>query len=102
MTASTRYPSDVRERAVRTVFANIAKYDSQWAAMKATAGNFGCSVGTVRRWVRRAERDMGMTGLDQRRLKEMIRNGRGLRRTDEVLHKSSVHFVHATSPDDLD
>ena len=46
--------------------------------------------------------DMGMTGLDQRRLKEMIRNGRGLRRTDEVLHKSSVHFVHATSPDDLD
>ena len=38
-----RYPSEVRERAVRLVFEQQGGYDSQWEAIVNVAEKIGCS-----------------------------------------------------------
>ncbi len=57
MIHSKPYSSEVRDRAVHVVFEHQADYRSQWAAIGAMAGKFGCTPETLRSWMRRAERD---------------------------------------------
>ena len=99
MNRSTRYSPEIRERAVRMVFEHQAEYDSQWAAMNSIAGKIGCTAETLRKWVRRAERDQGlregMTSSDRDRLKELERENRELKRANEILRKASAFFAQA-------
>ncbi len=60
MNKSTRYSPEIRDRAVRMVFEHQAEYDSQWAAIGSIAQKIGCTAETLRKWVRRAERDQGL------------------------------------------
>jgi transposase len=56
----SKYPLELRERAVRMVAEVRPDYDSQWAAISAVAGKLGIgSAETLRTWVRRAEVDSG-------------------------------------------
>jgi len=59
MNRTRRYPPEVRERAVRLVFAHEREHSSQWAAICSIAEKIGCSAETLRNWVRQAERDAG-------------------------------------------
>jgi transposase len=43
MTSSTKYPPEVRERAVRMVFEHEPEYPSQWAAIRSVSSKFGRS-----------------------------------------------------------
>jgi len=43
MDKPTRYPQEVRERAVRMVFEHSPSYDSRWAAIKSISSKFGVS-----------------------------------------------------------
>ena len=99
MNRSTRYSPEIRERAVRMVFEHQAEYDSQWAAMNSIAGKIGCTAETLRKWVRRAERDQGlregMTSSDRDRLKALERESRELKRANEILRKASAFFAQA-------
>lgn len=56
----TRYPVEVRERAVRLVLEHRDEYETKWAAITSIAGKIGCSAETLRGWVRQAEVDGGM------------------------------------------
>jgi transposase-like protein len=94
-----RYAPEVRERAVRLVFAHRDEYDSEWAAIMSIAGKFGCSSETLRGWVRRAETDSGlragMTSSDRDELKGLRREVKELRRANEILRKASAYFAQA-------
>src|SRR6266545_2263161 len=57
MARGSRYPQEVRERAVRMVFEHQDEHASQWAAITSIAVKFGVSSETLRKWVRRAEVD---------------------------------------------
>ena len=99
MNKTTRYSPEVRERAVRMVFEHQAEYDSQWAALNSIAAKIGCTAETLRKWVRRAERDQGLreglTTSDRERLKVLERENRELKRANEILRKASAYFAQA-------
>ena len=99
MNRATRYSPEIRERAVRMVFEHQAEYDSQWAAMGSIAAKIGCTAETLRKWVRRAERDQGLreglTSSDRERLKALERENRELKRANEILRKASAFFAQA-------
>ena len=96
MDKRTRYPQEVRERAVRMVFEHTKEYSSQWAAIGSISGKLGMTPETLRRWVRQAERDEGLRpGLttDERlRMKELERENRELRRANEILKSAAAFF----------
>ena len=96
MNRSTRYPAEVRERAVRLVFEHEREYDSQWAAMVSIASKLGMTPETLRKWVRRAETDEGrrpgLSSQERERLKELERENRELRRANEILKAAATFF----------
>jgi len=99
MNKRTRYSPEVRERAVRLVFERQGEHESQWAAIGSIASKIGCTAETLRKWVRRAERDQGlragMTSSDRERLKGLERENRDLKRANEILRKASAYFAQA-------
>ena len=99
MNKSTRYSPEVRERAVRLVFEHQGEHASQWAAIGSIASKIGCTPETLRKWVRRAERDQGlrsgMTSSDREQIKALERENRELKRANEILRKASAYFAQA-------
>ena len=67
--------------------------------MNSIAGKVGCTAETLRKWVRRAERDQGLreglTTSDRERLKALERENRELKRANEILRKASAYFAQA-------
>lgn len=56
----SKYPNELRERAVRMVAEVRPQYPSKWAASTAVAGDVGDRTPeTLRTWIRRAEVDAG-------------------------------------------
>jgi transposase len=94
-----RYSQETRERAVRLVAEQGPDHTSEWAAISSIAAKVGCTAETLRKWVRQAERDSGKrSGLstDERsRMKELERENRELKRTNEILRKASAYFAQA-------
>ena len=99
MNTSKRYSPEVRERAVRMVLEQQTEHSSQWATIQSIASKLGCTSETLRRWVRQAERDLGirngMTSDDRERLKKLELENRELKRANEILRKASAFFAQA-------
>jgi transposase len=102
MTQRTRYPEEVRERAVRLVQEHAGEYPSQWAALTSIATKCGMTPETLRKWVRRAEVDSGsrpgLTTDERQRLKELERENRELRRANEILKSAASFFARELDP----
>jgi len=94
-----RYSPEVRERAVRLVREHESEYSSQWGAIESVAGKIGCAPETLRKWMRREERDRGeragMTSSERERLKALERENRELKRANEILRTASAYFAQA-------
>ena len=67
--------------------------------MESISAKIGCTPETLRKWVRRAERDLGTRGgqssSDRERLKELERDNRELKRANEILRKAAAFFAQA-------
>nr|WP_172398176.1 IS3 family transposase [Escherichia coli] len=97
MTKNTRFSPEVRQRAVRMVLESQGEYHSQWAAICSIAPKIGCTPETLRVWVRQHERDTGggdggLTTAERQRLKELERENRELRRSNDILRQTSAYF----------
>ncbi|ELH6914147.1 IS3 family transposase, partial [Escherichia coli] len=97
MTKNTRFSPEVRQRAVLMVLESQSEYDSQWATICSIAPKIGCTPETLRAWVRQHERDTGggdggLTTAERQRLKELERENRELRRSNDILRQASAYF----------
>src|ERR1700691_3820975 len=88
----TRYPVEVRQRAVRLVLEHRGEYETEWAAICSISAKMGCSAETLRGWVRRSEVDSGsrpgITTGEAERIKELERENKELRRANEMADSS--------------
>jgi transposase len=99
MAGRSRFPQEVRERAVRLVLDHGDEYGSQWEAIGSIAEKIGCSAEALRKWVRQTEVDSGrrggLTSDERARMKDLERENRELRRANEILRKASAYFAQA-------
>ena len=99
MGRQSKYPAEMRERAVRLVFEQQDTHESQYAAIVSVATKLGCTPETLRKWVRQEERNAGqrpgLTTTERDKLKELERENRELKRANEILRKASAYFAQA-------
>jgi transposase len=94
----SKYPEELRERAVRMVAEVRPEYDSQWAAIRAVCGMLGIGTPeTLRTWIRRDEVDAGkrpgVTSEIAAENKRLRREVAELRRANEILKAASAFFA---------
>ena len=98
MSRPSRYPAELRQRAVRMVAEVRPNYDSDWAAITAVAQKLGIGTAeTLRKWVRQADVDGGLrAGVstdESAELKRLRRENAELRRANEILKSASAFFA---------
>ena len=95
----SKYPQELRERAVRMVFEHAPEHPSQWATIRSVAAKRDCTTECLRRWGRQAERDAGqrpgLTTGEQQRIKDLERENRELKRANDILRTASAFFAQA-------
>ena len=98
MARPSKYPPELRERAVRLVFESKEEYGSEFEAIRSIAGKLGIgSPETLRKWVRRAEVDggtrPGKTSAELAEIRELKKENAELRRANEILKSASAFFA---------
>ena len=91
MARPSKYPHELRERAVRLVF-------ESGRPIAHVAADLGIHRESLRGWVRQAEANAGfrhdrLTTAERDRLKELERENRELRKANEILKSASVFFA---------
>lgn len=69
-------------------------------AISSIAPKIGCTPETLRTWLRQYKRDAGtgdggLTTAERQRLKELEREVRELRRSNDILRQASAYFAKA-------
>jgi len=94
-----RYSPEVRERAVRMVLESRVQAGSLWAAVESIAVKIGCAPQTLLDWVKHHERDHGRregaSTAEKKRVVELERENRELRKANEILKLASAFFAQA-------
>src|SRR2546429_9744941 len=102
MPAQRKYPDELRERAVRMVLEIRARDGKGHGELARVGRQLGVHPEALRGWVKQAEIDNGMrpgiTSEDQKRIAELERENRELRRADEVLKAASADFARGLDP----
>ena len=102
MPTGTRYPQEMRERAVRMVVEHRDEYPTEWAALGSIASKLGMTPETLRKWLRREQVDSGrrpgVTTSERERIRQLEREVRELRRANEILKAASIFFAGELDP----
>ncbi len=98
-----RYPPELRERAVRMVRETIAEHGGErYGVVSRIAKQLGVTTESLRNWVNQAEVDSGQragsTTEDRRRIAELEKEVRELRRANEILKAASAFFARELDP----
>ena len=93
-TVPKKYSAEFRERAVRLVSEARAQHSSEWATLRSIAEKLGCTAETLRKWVRQGRPGAKSDSAEQR-VKELEREVRELKRSNEILRKASAYFARA-------
>ena len=77
----------------------LARVRVRRSAVESIAAKIGCTAQTLLTWVRQHERDTGQregpTTADQKRVKELEREVKELRKANEILKLASAFFAQA-------
>ena len=99
MNQNSKFPPEVRERAVRMVQDARGEHPSLWATIESIAPKIGCVPQTLHEWVRKHEVETGTrngtTQAERDRLKELERENKELRRANDILRTASAFFAQA-------
>ena len=97
-----RYPPELRERAVRMVHETIAESGERQGAVTRVARQLGIGPESLRNWVKQADIDNekrpGVATEQQRRIVELEREVRELRRANDILKAASAFFARELDP----
>jgi transposase len=93
-----RYPPEFKERAVRTVRVTIEQNNGeQFGVVSRVARQLGIGEESLRAWFKQAQVDggqrPGVTTDEKRRIAELERENRELRRANEILKTASAFFA---------
>jgi transposase len=92
-----RYPAELRERAVRMVREATAEGGESFGVVTRVARQLGIGPESLRNWVKQAEvnggQRPGVTTEERRRIAELERENRELRRANEILKSASAFFA---------
>jgi transposase len=102
MAAPRKHPEEVRERAVRLVFEWRRERNRGDGGLKEVGGQLGVHPETLRNWLRQADIDNGRrpgpTTDDARRIAELEREVRELRRRERDPEDESAFFARELDP----
>jgi transposase len=91
-----------KERAVAMVFELRAETGESRGALARVGQRLGVNPETLRNWVEKAEVDSGQrsgpTSDDRKRIAELEREVRELRRANEILKAASAYFARELDP----
>ena len=98
MARPSKYPRELRERAVRMVVESKGDYASEFEAIRSVAAKLGIGAPeTLRKWVRQAEIDGGVragkTSEEIAEIKALKKEVSELRRANEILKAASAFFA---------
>ena len=98
MARPSRYPTELRERAVRMVIESRQDYPHESAAIRSVAAKLGItSTESLRKWLRQAEIDGGVragkTTEEIAEIKSLKKEVAELRRANEILKSASAFFA---------
>ena len=99
MKTQNRYSPEVQDRAVRLFFSTLHEHSSRWSALQSIANKIGCTPETLRRWIKQKQIDQGsrdgITTDQAKRMKELEREVKELKRANEILRKAAAFFAQA-------
>jgi transposase len=91
------YPPELRERGVRMVLESFDRGDQRFGTVTRIARQLGIAPESLRKWVVQAEVDRGQrpgtSSEDARRIADLERENRELRRANEILKSASAFFA---------
>jgi transposase len=96
MPAPRKFPAELRERALRLVFETRKECGKKRGAIGKVATQLGLNPETLRNWVNQAEVDQGhqagLTSDERRRMRELEKENKELRRANEILKSAAIFF----------
>ena len=102
MVSRKQHPAELRERAVAMVFELRAESGSTRGTLARVGERLGINPETLRNWVEKAEVDSGQrpgtTTDDKKRIADLEKEVRELRRANEILKAASAYFARELDP----